>query len=168
MLKASQPRLRLTLVATVGKNLEDVVVVLAVRRAEVQRLDPEDLDEGLLDALELARDLGVALALEVGVRPGVRTESVATVVQVLDLVGAVVNAAVVVAVEEEGRASTLGLELAGNVLLPEVGAVCWESARSSGASGASDVSIALVHPVRRGCWWLRKCRSRFVNHTLLL
>jgi len=107
-------------VATVLENLDGKVVDVAVRRTEVLGLDTEDFDEGGLDLLKLLRDAVVVELGDVGVRPSVRADNVAVLVEPADLVDVllVVDAAVVVACEldhtlvteeERERAGTGGM-----------------------------------------------------------
>lgn len=87
----------------------------------VKGLDTEDTDEGSLNLLELGVDLGLAERVQVRVRPGVRAESVALVKELTDFVDVVVDAVVVLTVEEEGGLATV--KVASNVKLVDPGAV---------------------------------------------
>lgn len=71
-----EQRTRLTLVASLGKDLQDQIVVAAVWRAKVERLEAKDPDERLLDFPQLIVDLVVAQHGQVGVGPGVGPERV--------------------------------------------------------------------------------------------
>lgn len=71
-------------VAAVAEDLEDKVVVRAVRRAEVDGAHTEDLDHGRLDLVQLRVDAGLVELGEIGMAPGVATEGVALGVQGLE------------------------------------------------------------------------------------
>ena len=43
----------LTLIATLRENLEDGIVVVPIRRSEVEGFQAEDLDKGVFDLLQL-------------------------------------------------------------------------------------------------------------------
>ena len=61
----------LTRVSPLSQNLEHEVIVVPVRRPEVERLQPEDLGESILELGQFAVDPSFVQGGQVGVAPGV-------------------------------------------------------------------------------------------------
>jgi hypothetical protein len=112
----------LTLVAPVLQDSQESIAHLAVRRAEVERLDTKDLDHRLLHEPQLVVGLVPRESAHVGMRVAVTSDSPTGSIRSLKLVGVVVDAAPVVTVHEEGTLAPS--EVGDDLGLPLVRTIC--------------------------------------------
>lgn len=139
------------LVSSVVESGEKKIVVVAVRRPEVKRLHSEDLDESILDLPELIVHLIPRESRHVWVAPRMRSERVLRVVESFDIIGMVVNAVVVVSIQEEGSLSSCVSEALRDRLLVDVWTIVQSNGRrSTDSTILHDLNSSLLNGLRSG------------------
>jgi len=106
-------------------SLEDEVVVVAIRRAHVSGVSASDSHNGLFSAPHLVVDLIPAKGGQVQVPPGMRADEMTFIVSILDVVPhiLVVDAAPIVAINEEGCFHTLAAKNVDEIVSEYIRAV---------------------------------------------